>query len=268
MAACVILGSAFSGAQDFPGLVSESVATSRGPVTLHREPNTGGILLFRHGLPHSRLPNQIDYRAHALALKAVGCHALLVTSSVGVLDPSVPLYQPMLLNDLLMLENRLPDGSACTLFDTPQVGQGHLLVQGGLFHRGLGAWLTERCGLSERRLEFLYVQGPRTKTSAENRYAASLGAQVNSMTLAPEVILANELGLPTVGLVVGHKYSVPGGVTLDDVGIADSLVQSRQVTLQILQTFLGQAPDLPWANSLYRFEEQLGFETQHRFEEE
>ena len=223
---------------------------------MHREPQSGGLLLFRHGLPHERLPNQIDYRAHALALKAVGCHALLVTSSVGVLDPTVPLYQPMLLQDLLMLENRLPDGSACTLFERPQAEQGHLLIQEGLFHRGLGDWLTHTCCLPQRRLEFLYVQGPRTKTSAENRYAASLGAHVNSMTLAPEVILANELELPTAALVVGHKYSVAGGVTPNDADIAESLQRSRAATLQVLRTFLAQAPVLPWANSLYRFESE------------
>ncbi len=254
MSRCVILGSAFSGAQDFPGLRSETVETARGPVTLHREPQSDGLLLFRHGLPHARLPNQIDYRAQALALQAVGCHALLVTSSVGVLDPSVPLYQPMLLKDLLMLDNRLPDGSACTLFERPQPGQGHLVIQEGLFHAGLGEWLTQRCVLPERRLEFLYVQGPRTKTSAENRYAASLGAQVNSMTLAPEVILANELQIPTAALVVGHKYSVAGGLTPDDAGLAESLEQSRAATLQVIRGFLAQAPALPWANSLYRFE--------------
>ncbi len=254
MPACAILGSAFDGATAFPGLIPEAVQTARGPVTLHREPQSGGWLLFRHGLPHRTLPNQIDYRAHALALRQVGCHALLVTSSVGVLDPSVPLYTPMLLGDLLMLDNRLPDGSACTLFEVPQAGQGHLLVQQGLFHPGLGAWLAASCALPERRLEFLYVQGPRTKTAAENRYAASLGAQVNSMTLAPEVILANELEIPTTAVVVGHKYSVSGGLTPDTHGIQDSLVASRQATLRVVRRFLAQAPALPFANQLYRFE--------------
>lgn len=249
----MILGSAFDGAQDFADLVPETVRTDRGEVTLHRDPS-GGWLLFRHGLPHRSLPNQIDYRAHALALRAVGCHALLVTSSVGVLDPSVPLYTPMLLGDLLMLDNRLPDGSACTLFDVPRAEQGHLLLQQGLFHWGLGDWLTQACVLPERRLEFLYVQGPRTKTAAENRYAASLGAQVNSMTLAPEVILANELEIPTAAVVVGHKYSVSGGVTPDDVGIQASLVSARQATLQVVRRFLAQAPALPFANQIYRFQ--------------
>lgn len=254
MSACVILGSAFDGATDFPGLIPERVPTERGPVLVHREPRNGGVLLFRHGVPHRTLPNQIDYRAHALALRALGCHALLVTSSVGVLDPSVPLYTPMLLGDLLMLDNRLPDGSACTLFEHPQPGQGHLLLQQGLFHQELGDWLAERCALPARRLEFLYVQGPRTKTAAENRYAASLGAQVNSMTLAPEVILANELEIPTAAVVVGHKYSVSGGVTPDTHGIQDSLVASRHATLQVVRRFLAQAPKLAFANALYRFE--------------
>ena len=36
-----------------------------------------------------------------------------------------------------------------------------------------------------------------------------LGAQVNSMTLAPEIILANEMEISCCAAVVGHKYSVP-----------------------------------------------------------
>ena len=210
-------------------------------------------MLFRHGRPHRLLPHQVPYRAHAWALDYVGCHALLVTSSVGVLDPEVPLFQPHLLSDLLMLDNRLPDGSACTVFTEPGTDQGHLVVKEGLFHEGLGDWLAARCALPERRLDFLYVPGPRTKTPAENRYARSLGAQVNSMTLAPEVVLANELEIPTIGLVVGHKHSLPRGARPDAEDIAESLDRSQEVTLDIVHAFLAEAPRLAFGNELYRF---------------
>lgn len=254
MSACVILGSAFADHDTMGLLEVRTVPTPAGEVVLHRDRKTGGHILFRHGRPHRWLPNQIPYRAHAWALRAVGCHALLVTSSVGVMDPTVPLFVPHLLGDLLMLDNRLPDGSACTVFTEPMDGQGHLVMREGPFHRGLGAWLAERCELPERRLEFLYVQGPRTKTAAENRLARSLGAHVNSMTLGPEVILANELELPTVGVVVGHKHSVPTGGAPDAEDIAASLDRSQEATLALVHTFLAEAPRVELGNELYRFE--------------
>jgi 5'-methylthioadenosine phosphorylase len=261
MPACAILGSAFADHDTLGLLQVVSVDTPAGPAVLHRDPETGGYMVFRHGRPHRFLPNQIPYRAIAWALHRVGCTALLVTSSVGVLDASVPLYQPHLLDDLLMLDNRLPDGSACTVFNEERSWQGHLVVQEGLFNRKLSGWLRAQAGLPERALTFLYVQGPRTKTPAENRHAAGLGAHVNSMTVAPEVVLANELGIPVAGLVVGHKYSVPDGTSPDRDGIADSLERSREATLSTVRTFLRDAPTVAFANELYCFGDDPDDET-------
>lgn len=261
MPACAILGSAFADHDTLGLLQVVSVDTPAGPAVLHRDPETGGYVVFRHGRPHRYLPNQIPYRAIAWALRCVGCNALLVTSSVGVLDPTVPLYRPHLLDDLLMLDNRLPDGTACTIFDEEREWQGHLVIRGGLFDPRLGAWLRTRFDLPARALTFLYVQGPRTKTPAENRHAASLGAHVNSMTVGPEVVLANELGIPVAGLVVGHKYSIPGGVTPGRDGIAASLERSRSVTLSAVRTFLADAPALASGNDLYRFGDDPDDET-------
>lgn len=253
MPACAILGSAFADHDTLGLLQVVSVDTPAGPAVLHRDPESGGYVVFRHGRPHRYLPNQVPYRAIAWALHRVGCTALLVTSSVGVLDPAVPLYRPHLLDDLMMLDNRLPDGTACTVFNEERSWQGHLVVQEGLFNRQLGAWLRAEAGLPARGLTFLYVQGPRTKTAAENRHAAGLGAHVNSMTVAPEVVLANELGIPVAGLVVGHKYSVAGGVTPDRDGIAASLERSREATLMAVRAFLKDAPTVPFANELFHF---------------
>jgi 5'-methylthioadenosine phosphorylase len=97
------------------------------------------------------------------------------------------------------------------------------------------------------------VGGPRTKTPAENRLWARLGAQVNSMTLGPEVVLANELEIPCAGLVVGHKYSVPEIDNPAEEGIAESLDRAREATWRLVHALLhdGRAPD--FGNHIYRF---------------
>ena len=86
-----------------------------------------------------------------------------------------------------------------------------------------------------------------------------LGASVNSMTLAPEVVLANELEIPCVGLVVGHKYSLPGKETSENrQGIRDSLVNSRSSMERIIIDFLKKGSEVPFKNQIFRFTDKEG----------
>jgi purine nucleoside phosphorylase len=101
---------------------------------------------------------------------------------------------------------------------------------------------------------FAYVGGPRGKTAAENRMWHALGAQVNSMSLGPEVVLANELEIPTAALVVGHKYSVPDRDNPDEGGVTASLDASRAAMERVVDAFLSGAAPVAFGNHLYRFE--------------
>ncbi len=65
--------------------------------------------------------------------------SLVVTSSVGVLDLDVPLHEPLIVQDVIMLENRLPDGSTCTMWQTATSDHGHLILDEGLCSRSLTA---------------------------------------------------------------------------------------------------------------------------------
>ena len=75
----------------------QEVETRFGEVTLYRfqaASDTEALerpayVIFRHGLPHTWLPHQIPYRAYADALQRLHCRSLLITTSVGVLNPCV-----------------------------------------------------------------------------------------------------------------------------------------------------------------------------------
>lgn len=254
MSVAVVLGSAF---EALPiALEPVDVPTRAGPFRLYRAER--GWVCFRHGRPHRWLPNQIPYRALALALAEVGVRSLLVTSSVGVLDPSVPLFTPLLVEDLVWLDNRLPDGTAATVWEQPDPEQGHLVVEHGLFSHALGDQLralSSELGqpLPEREVVFWYAPGPRTKTKAENRMLRQLGLQVNSMTLAPEVVLANELGIATAAVVVGHKASQQDSGPLGRAAIAESLVSSREAVQALALAWLERGEPVENPNPVYRF---------------
>lgn len=262
MANAVILGSAFDAAQlGGTSLSPHPVRTPFGDVVLHRYQPLGepeAYVLFRHGVPHRWLPHQIPYRAHAAALRAVGATNLLVTSSVGLLDPSLPLFEPLLVTDLLMPDNRLPDGSTCTMFATPSPEQGHLVLEAGLFSRELDAQLRAMAAElgwmpRQRDVVFAYVGGPRGKTAAENAYFRAAGAHVNSMSVGPEVVLASELEIPCAALVVGHKVSAPGVKAPPREGIAESLARSKEAVQALVTRFLSRARPAAFANHVYRF---------------
>ncbi len=259
MSRAVIVGSAFEKAElHGVALTPERVATSFGDVTLYRFAD-GAYVLFRHGMPHQFLPNQIPYRAHAAALKAVGCSALMVTSSVGVLNPEIALFEPLIVSDVFMPENRLPDGSACTMFTKPSPEHGHLVLDEGLISEALAQDVARRAGRALQRVVFAYAQGPRTKTKVENRWFNALGIDVNSMSVGPELVLANELGIPTVAVVTGHKYSLPAGMKprkeqqLTEAALADSLAHARRAVAQLAVSFLKEGSTVPFKNFLYRF---------------
>lgn len=256
-----ILGSSFS-----DSLLSDSnaeeivIKTPYGNQIVFRLnlPGRSSYSIYRHGVPHRLLPHQINYRAQAYALREIGCGALLVASSVGVLSAEIPLFTPLLLNDILMPENRLPDGSTCSIFTESVDDQGHLVIQEGLFSKELasqlqilaGKWLPE----FTKPVVFAYAGGPRTKTAAENHFFRAIGAQVNSMTLAPEVILANELEIPCVGLVVGHKYSLGESTGVEqNFDISESLEQARQAMENIVGIFLRSATPVRFRNIIHRF---------------
>ena len=289
-AVAVILGSAFSehpprGVELTPLLID----TPWGEVEVHRvdlpQLRRPAYLLFRHGLPHQRYPQQINFRAQAVALKKLNCRALLVTSSVGVLDHTLPLDQPLLVSDLLMPDHRLPDGSLCTaLTDLPRplnahskltapLRPGHLVLQGPLCAPQLDdqvSSIVNECGAQlGPAVTFSYVAGPRTKTAAENRYWLMLGAQVNSMSVGPELILANELEIPTSALVIGHKYShveprtdvkttleTSSGPHTHNAGhreMSDTLKRSHHALEKIVVTFLSRAQPVEFPHYIFRY---------------
>lgn len=260
-AVAVIVGSAWSrestaAGGSAPETERLDVDTPFGTVPLYRmlDVDRPAYILPRHGWPYTWYPQHIPYRAHAWALRAAGVGALLVTSSVGVLQSHVPLDTLLDVGDLTWPENRLPDGSTCTLFGSEG---GHLVLREGLFSHGLREQVATLCREGDMTLAgpvtFAYAGGPRTKTTAENRLFASLGADVNSMTFAPEVVLAAEAGIACAGVVVGHKYSHPDIPNPPESGITASLERSRAQLTRIIDSFLRHAEPVPSGNELYRF---------------
>jgi hypothetical protein len=91
-------------------------------------------VVFRHGMPYRYLPHNIPWRAHAAACSSVGAKAVLLTSSVSVTNcpgtKALPLHTPIIVTDILYPDNKLADGSVCSMWFGPwaeHASRGHLI---------------------------------------------------------------------------------------------------------------------------------------------
>jgi 5'-methylthioadenosine phosphorylase len=157
----------------------------------------GGI--SRHGRDHHHLPHTIPHRANIAALKQLGARAILATTVVGAVDPSVLLGRPILFDDLFFPENRLPNGEPCTIFTEPgDPARGHFIGS-----ESFSPILRRKVELAARDLGvevaiggvYAHTNGPRFETRAEIKALNAAGVSAVSQTCGPEAILAEELGM-------------------------------------------------------------------------
>lgn len=256
MSIIAIIGSNYASAEIAGiNLIKEKVKTGLGELDVYRLPaKEDAYIIFRHGLPYRYLPHQIPYELHAEALYQLQCKALLLTSSVGVLKQEIPLFTPLLASDLLMLDNRLPDGRICTL-SQPKRKHMHLIFEEGPFSAALHTQIKNEYQRQYQAMPheavYAYFAGPRTKTTSENNYFEFIGAEVNSMTMGPEVVLANELGIPTAAILVGHKYSLAIKQEIKKLDLADTIVKSKQELEKWVVWFLQHINPPAFGNMLY-----------------
>jgi purine nucleoside phosphorylase len=136
------------------------------------------------------------------------------TTVCGAVDPSLELGSLVVFDDLHFPSNRLPDGSLCTLFTSPDIpGRGHWIserpfgerVRAGLLRGAEAAGLTARDGGT-----YGHVDGPRLNSVSEIAQLAAAGVAAVSQTGGPETVLAGEAGLAfgLVGFVTDHANGV------------------------------------------------------------
>lgn len=248
-----------SGLYDLPGLESRQVTTRFGPASLLRGSINGKeiLLLPRHGSGHANLPNHINHRANLLALKQEGATAVISTSVCGLLRADWPLGIPLLADDLLFPENRLPEGNICTIFDQPgEPGRGHLLAQ-SFFDRDLNRAISSVWGSSSiawKEGTYVHANGPRFNSRAEINSMKTSGGDFLSQTCGPEAVLANELELPFTLAAFSVDYA--NGVSAEPTSVETlnaNLAAASRVFKTLIHDLPSAAAHLPFKNFIYRF---------------
>ena len=164
------------------------------------------VLLARHGREHTIPPSQVNYRANIQALKDIGCTHLLVTTAVGSLRGEICR------GDLVIIDQFI-DFTKQRKMSFHESFNPHAPVHTAMaepFDSHLRAVLIQVC--SDQGVRFhkmgtvVTIEGPRFSTRAESKMFRLLGADIINMSVATEVILANEIGLPYAAIAMSTDY--------------------------------------------------------------
>lgn len=160
------------------------------------------VILARHGRDHSVIPTEINFRANITALKEEGCTHILAATAVGSLREEIKpgnLVFPSQFIDFTRHRNLsfFTDKVVHTPMSDP-------------YDKKLIDILCKAC--DELGYEYnrdvcvITIEGPRFSTKAESHMFRAWGADIINMSSCPEVILANELGIPYQNIAMSTDY--------------------------------------------------------------
>lgn len=160
------------------------------------------VILSRHGVQHSIPPHLIPYRANIWALKSLGCTNILATTACG------SLKEEMKPGDLVFIDQFIDftKQRKSTFFENKVV---HTPMA-----QPLDSKLRSLLWKTAKKLHFrchgkgtmITIEGPRFSTKAESLMFKGWGADIINMSIATEVMLANELHIPYQAIAMVTDY--------------------------------------------------------------
>jgi 5'-methylthioadenosine phosphorylase len=202
----IIGGSGLDDPQILEGSQQKEIVTKYGTpssaLTCGRIAGTDVVILSRHGKTHNIPPSKVNYLANIQALKDEGCTHILATTAVGSLREEIKRGQLVFPSQFIdFTKSRLATFFSEEVVHTPMAEP---------FDCGLREVLVNAC----RDLGFDYstsktvvtIEGPRFSSRAESLMYRSWGADIINMSTCPEVILANELGIPYQSIAMSTDY--------------------------------------------------------------
>ncbi len=176
------------------------------PLKLGRLNEIEIVLLARHGREHTIPPTQVNFQANIEALKMAGCTHILATTACGSLKEEIERGDLIILDQFIDFtrhrkvtfhEEFLPHKAVHTPMAEP-------------FNKELREALIKSC--EQLNIKFhekgtvITIEGPRFSSRAESKMFQLWGADVINMSIAPEVILANEAGIPYAAIAMSTDY--------------------------------------------------------------
>jgi 5'-methylthioadenosine phosphorylase len=164
------------------------------------------IHLSRYGKEKAVPPSRINYRANLYALKQLDCRYILATSTCRSLQEEICPGEIIILDQFIDMTTQQLSG----IYDDLKTLETGSLPMGDPFSEELRDHLVEAAivmGITvHTKGIILSIEGPRLSSRAESNLFRNWGADVINRVTTPEVILANELGIPYAALALCTGY--------------------------------------------------------------
>ena len=163
-------------------------------------------LLSRHGRDHSIPPTQVNNRANIHALQTLGCTHIIATTACGSLREEIKRGD-IVIPDQFIDFTRHRDLTFYTDFKNGQLKHTAMADPFSSEIRDQLIINSGKLGLSfHPKGTVITIEGPRFSTRAESKMFRMWGADVINMSVAPEAILSNELGMPYGCIAISTDY--------------------------------------------------------------
>lgn len=163
------------------------------------------VMIARHGRKHQHSPSQVNYRANIHALKEQGVTHILATTACGSLREEIGRGDFVILDQFIDFTRHRRN----TFFESFEDGAHHTSMADP-FDPGLRDVLAQVAMEMDQKVHtrgtVVTIEGPRFSSRAESHMFRSWGADVINMSVATEVILANEAGIPYAAVAMSTDY--------------------------------------------------------------
>jgi 5'-methylthioadenosine phosphorylase len=175
------------------------------PVTIAAFGSVRVAFLPRHGAGHRFPPHKVNYRANVDAMRQLGVRSLISPFAAGSLRPEVKPGEFVVCDQIVdrtwgresTFHDEFEDGPVHTPFAEPYDPRLRRVMLDAAAEVGVHA---------HDGGTVVVINGPRFSSRAESRWHRDAGWHVVNMTQSPEAPLANEAGIPFVGIALVTDY--------------------------------------------------------------
>ena len=164
------------------------------------------VIISRHGRNHAIPPTQVNNRANILALKQNGCTHIIASTACGSLRNEIKRGDIVVPDQFIDFTRH----RAITFHEVFEDGNLAHTPMAEPFNKELREILCKCANLLNLNFHskgtIVTIEGPRFSTRAESNMFRLWGADVINMSIAPEVILANEVGIPYAAIALSTDY--------------------------------------------------------------
>jgi 5'-methylthioadenosine phosphorylase len=164
------------------------------------------VILSRHGCLHTIPPSEVNNRANIFALKKAGCTHIIASTACGSLKEEIHRGDLVIPDQFIdFTRHRI-----ITYFKEFEPGKMKHTTMADPFNENLRNLIISAARNTGLRIHekgtLVTIEGPRFSTRAESKMFRIWGADIINMSVAPEVILANELRLPYAAIAMSTDY--------------------------------------------------------------